>query len=269
MQLNEKYGKWALITGTSSGIGEMFARKLAAEGMNLILVARRKDRLENLKNELGKKYSIEIVVACVDLTKDGFLDELTSFVGDREVGFLINNAGIGYNGKFIDEKVDNAIQMIKLNCIAPVVITNHFVKRMVETKKGAIIFMGSVVAFQPTPFIATYSATKVFNGYLGEALANELKEHNIDLLSLHPGATATEFDRITNFPNGPKTRTAEQVVDTALKTLGKKTVVVDGFKNKVLAFATRFVSRKMTVKIAGNISSSLLRKKEDFVNQKS
>ncbi len=261
MTMREKYGDWALITGASSGIGEEFARRLAKEKINLILVARRKDRLEKLSAELKDVYKIETVPAPVDLSQENFWDALKEFVGSREVGILINNAGFGSNGEFINADTDHETKMVKVNCIAPMVLTHHFVPPMVRRKKGVVIFLGSVVAFQPTPFMATYSATKVFNAYLGEALWYELRKHNVDVLSLNPGSTSTEFQRIANSLTGPLPRTAEQVVTTALKALGKRSCVVDGLYNKVLSFSSRFTSRKFIVKVAGLITAALYSKK--------
>jgi short-subunit dehydrogenase len=262
MTIKEKYGPWALVTGASSGIGEEFARKFAAQGMNLILVARRKERLEILSQELTTNHNIKIVVAPVDLTTDNFIQELKKYTSDIEIGILINNAGIGSNGEFINANPVKEAEMVKLNCLAPTILTHYFVKQMVERKRGAIIFLGSVVGFQPTPFMATYSATKAFNSFLGDALWYELKKYKIDVLSLNPGGTDTEFQRITNSHSGPVPRTTEQVVTTALKALGSKPGVVDVFYNKVLAVSSRFGSRKFVVKAAGFITKSLYRKKK-------
>ena len=261
MTMKEKYGDWALITGASSGIGDEFARRFAKEKINLILVARRKERLEKLSAELSKAFSIETVVAPVDLLQDNFLTALKEKVGNREVGILINNAGFGSNGEFINADADYETKMVKVNCVAPTILTHHFVSQMVERKKGAVIFLGSIVAFQPTPFMATYSATKVFNAYLGESLWYELRKHNIDVLSLNPGGTETEFHRIANSATGPVPRTAEQVVATALSALGKKPSVVDGFYNKALSVSSKFSTRKLTVIISGWITSALYSKK--------
>ncbi len=261
MTVKEKYGDWALITGASSGIGEEFARRLAADKINLILVARREDRLKKLSVELNTAFGIETVIAAVDLSQDNFLVALKEKVGRREIGILINNAGFGSNGEFSNVDVDHEVKMVKVNCIAPTILTHHFVPPMIERKKGAVIFLGSVVAFQPTPFMATYSATKVFNSFLGESLWYELRKHNIDVLSLNPGGTATEFHRIANSSSGPVPRTAEQVVTTALKALGKKPSVVDGFYNKALSVSSKFSTRKLTVIISGWITSTLFGKK--------
>lgn len=261
MNLKEKYGNWALVTGASSGIGEEFARRFAAQGINLILVARRKERLEKLSLELCSKYHINIISAPIDLTSGTFLDQVKNYTKDIEIGILVNNAGFGSSGEFIDANPEKDADMVKLNCLAPIILTHYFAKQMAERKKGAIIFLGSVVAFQPTPFMAAYSATKVFNSFLGDALWYELRKYNIDVLSLNPGGTETEFQRLSNSHAGPVPRATGQVVTTALKALGKKPSVVDGFYNKVLAVSSHFGSRKLVVIITGFITKTLYQKK--------
>ncbi len=259
--LKDKYGDWALITGASSGIGEEFARSFAKEKINLILVARRKERLDNLSEELKTKHEIDVIAAPIDLIKDNFLNELKTYVDNREVGILINNAGFGSNGEFVNNDPQTEADMVRLNCVAPTILTHHFVRPMVKRGKGAIIFLGSVVAFQPTPYMTTYSASKAFNSFMGDSLWYELKKYNIDVLSLNPGGTETEFQRIANSSTGPVPRTAEQVVNTAMNALGKKPSVVDGSINKVLVVASRFISRRLIVIIAGAIVNSLYKKK--------
>ncbi|KAF0153342.1 MAG: short-chain dehydrogenase/reductase SDR [Ignavibacteria bacterium] len=259
-QFKLKYGDWALITGASAGIGEEFANKLASLGFNLVLAARRKDRLSKLKDELEKNYNVEVVAAPLDLLSENYLKELTQIIGDRHISLLVNNAGFGYRGEFLDGSAYNDEKMIKLNCIVPTVLTHHFVKPMIEKRKGGIIFLASLVAFQATPTTTTYSATKVFNAFLAEGLWYELKKYNIDVLSLNPGGTITEFQQVANSTAGPMPRTAKQVVETALKALGKKPSVVDGLYNKFLAVSTRFISRRLTVSLAGKISELFYKK---------
>ena len=261
MKLLDKYGKWAIVTGASSGIGEEFARKLSSEGFNLIIIARRKDRLDKLAEEIKSHHDVEIIPVELDLTEETFMSKLSSITKDKEIGILINNAGIGSTGEFVNADAEHEIKMVKLNCIAPTILTHHFVKGMKERKKGAIIFLGSVTAFQPTPFMASYSATKVFNLFLGNSLWWELKKYNIDVLSLNPGGTETEFQRIADAKTGPIPRTTKQVVETAMNALGKKPSVVDGAFNKLLTFSSRFVSQKITVIIAGFIASRLYKNK--------
>ncbi len=263
MTLVDKYGKWAIVTGASSGIGEEFARKLSSEGFNLIIIARRKERLDNLAQELMSLYKVKIIPVKLDLTDDNFMNKLSEITNDKEIGILVNNAGIGSTGEFVNVEAEHEIKMVKLNCLAPTILTHHFVKGMKERRKGAIVFLGSVTAFQPTPMMAAYSATKVFNLFLGNSLWWELKKYNIDVLSLNPGGTETEFQRIADAETGPIPRTTKQVVETAMNALGKKPSVVDGTFNKLLTFSSRFVSQKLTVIIAGLIASRLYKNKSD------
>lgn len=257
MNLKEKYGEWAIVTGASSGIGEEFARKFASEGLNLILVARRKDRLEKLSGELMQQHKIETLVCAVDLASGSFLEEIKNCIGEREVGLLVNNAGFGSTGEFVNASSEHEAKMVKVNCLAPIILTHHFVEGMCARKRGAIIFLGSTVAFQPTPFMATYSATKAFNLFMGDALWWELKKYNIDVLSLNPGGTDTEFQRIANSDAGPIPRTTKDVVNTALNALGKRPTVVDGLYNKLLSVSSRLGTRKLSVSAAGFIARKL------------
>ena len=257
MTLKEKYGSWALVTGASSGIGEEFARRLASENLNLILAARRIERLEKLGDELKEKHNIKVVIAPIDLSKNKFMDEIKEYVGKREVGLLVNNAGFGYNGEFIEADPQIFRKMIKVNCIASTEIAQYFGAQMAARKKGAIIFLGSLVGYNPTPYTTVYSATKAFNLFMGEALWYELKKDNVDVLALNPGGTATEFQQIAGTSAGPVARSAQEVVDTAMKKLGKKPSVVDGFTNKILSILPRFISRRSTLLLAGYLRRKL------------
>lgn len=257
LNLSQKYGEWALVTGASSGIGEEFAKQLAKLGMKLILVARRKYRLEALSDYLKKEYNTESIIANVDLSKENFLDELFKCTNGKEIGILINNAGFGSTGEFISCNTDKEIEMIKVNCIAPTLLTHYYLPEMIKRKKGAIIFLGSTVAFQPTPIMTTYSATKAFNLFMGEALWWELKKYNIDVLALNPGGTNTEFQRIAKIGVGPLPREASDVVKTALRALGKKPSVVDGLKNKLITTFIKVIPRRIAVTLAGEIAYSL------------
>lgn len=258
--LVKKYGEWALITGASSGIGEEFAKQLAKLGMKLILIARRKDRLLTLSSYLKEKYNTESIIIPVDLSKENILDEIKDFTNDKEIGILINNAGFGSTGEFVNCDTSKEIDMIKVNCLAPTILTHHFLPDMIKRRKGAIIFLGSMVAFQPTPMMATYSATKAFNLFLGEALWWELKKYNIDVLALNPGGTNTEFQRIAKVGVGPVPREASDVVKTALNALGKKPSVIDGIQNKSVSILLRFIPRRLAVSLAGIVAKNLYTK---------
>lgn len=251
--LKEKYGPWALVTGASAGIGEAFAHHLARAGMDLILVARRRERLEVLSSYLVQKYHIQALNVPLDLTQESFMEALVGAVGDREVGVLINNAGFGSTGRFVERDPVSEAGMVRLNCWAPTVLAHHFIRPMVARRRGAVIFVASVVGYQPTPFMTTYAATKAFDLAMGEGLWYELKPYGIDVLALSPGTTDTEFQGVAGMSRGPIVATAEEVVGTAMRALGKRASVVDGGVNRVLAFAHRVLPRRLSLTLAGGI----------------
>jgi len=253
----KKYGNWALITGASSGIGEEFAKRLAGEKLNLVLIARREERLKNLSIELIVKYGIEIKIVAGDITESNTIEKIKEECAGLEIGILVNNAGFGSTGEFIKCDAEKEIRMTLLNCVAPVILTHHFLPLMAERRRGAVIFLGSLVAFQPTPLMAAYSATKAFNLTLGEALWYEVKKYNIDVLALNPGGTDTEFQRIAAMGIGPTPRTPQQVVETALNALGRKPGAVDGIMNKSIAVLGRFLPRKWLITLAGITAGKL------------
>jgi short-subunit dehydrogenase len=251
--LKERYGAWALITGASSGIGEAFARYLARAGMDVILVARRRERLEVLAAYLTQQHGVQALAVPLDLTDPHFLEALTEQVGDREVGMLVNNAGYGSTGRFLERDPAREADMVRLNCWAPVVLTHHFVHPMAKRRKGAILFVSSVVGYQPTPFMTTYAATKAFDLFLGEGLWYELRRYAIDVLTMSPGTTETEFHQVADMARGPVVAPPDRVVETAMRALGRRPSAVDGLFNHLLAFGHRLLPRRTTLGLAGRI----------------
>ena len=235
----EGYGDWALVTGASSGIGKEFCYQLANRGMNIVLVARRKKLIEEIALDIELKNGVKLK--------------------NIEVGFLVNNAGIGSFGDFHQTELKKYIDMIKLNCLAPVMLTFKFLEKMINRKKGAIIFLSSKSAYQPTPFFSVYGATKVFNLFLGEALWSEYKKKGIHILSLSPGLVNTGFQKnagVTPNQKGLMWSNPKEVVNTALNSIGTKSSVVHGNLDKFLAFLTRLSPRKLSIKVAGMVAKS-------------
>jgi short-subunit dehydrogenase len=252
--LKSRYGGSALITGASSGIGEAFARRIAAEGMDLVLVARRRDRLESLAAELRQKHGVQILVLACDLAEPQsprqIYDEIQRHGIDLDM--LVNNAGYGSYGPFQDLDPDNEARMVDVNCRAPVALTALFAPKMIQRGRGAVVFLSSVAGYQPTPFFATYGATKAFDLMFGEALWAELRPHNIDVITLSPGYTQTEFQQVAKVGTKPVGgwATPEQVVDLCLRRLGRSPSVIHGFTNALVAFFVRITPRKMAAKMA-------------------
>lgn len=256
----QKYGDWALITGASSGIGEEFARQLAALRFNLVLVARRKNKLDDLSVELKRKYGISIVVVATDLSKENFLDDIVSLTQGIEVGLLINNAGFALTGNFLDHPVEDELSLLNVNCRAPLLLSHYFSKRMVGNGKGGIINVASVSALMPLPFWTNYSASKAYLHRLSQGLWYELKNKNIDVLSLCPGATKTGFAKVagTNMAG----MDVKPVVSAALNGLGKLPALIVGSGNRFIAFLLRLLPQKTIIKMGANAIRSSANKKQ-------
>ena len=239
MTFADRYGPWALITGASAGLGEEFARQLAALGLNLVLVARRKDRLQELAEELTTTYPIAVKPVAVDLSLTKFMRHIEAATKGMEIGLLVNNAGFGLHGPFLTHDLTRELEMLDLNCRAPLILTHHFAADMVLRRRGGIIFLGSTIAYQPAAYMANYSATKVYNQFFGEALWYELKGHGVDVLTLNPGTTSTEFQKVSNMGLMSLSHTPYPVVKTGLKYLGKRHSVVPGFLDRLVAYISR------------------------------
>lgn len=247
MKKRTHYGDWALITGASSGIGEAFARSLASDGINVILVARRKEKLEKIAREIEARFGIETLVLLQDLTEEDFLEKLIHKVGDKKVGLLINNAGFGSIGLYTNNNAEQEANMVKLHCLAPTILTHHFARLMIARRQGGIIFVGSIFSYQPMPYVSTYAATKVFNTFLGKSLWQEFKKYNVDVIAINPGGTKTKFASVTNRSNSPIADDPMDVVKTALKYLGRRPSVIHGYRNKIWWFVSRMMPPRLSL----------------------
>ncbi len=191
--LTKKYNDWALVTGASSGIGEIFARRLAAEGFNLILTARRKHRLDKLGSELEKEHGITVKTVEADLSEPESIKIISNATVDIKVGLLVNNAGAESHGSFLKNDIHEAAKLVQLNVTAPMQPAHLFGNKMAERGRGGIIFVSSVLGHQAVPYFANYSATKTYILSLGEALNYELKKKGVDVTVISPGLTDTKM----------------------------------------------------------------------------
>lgn len=253
MNWEKKYGPWALVTGASSGLGAEFVRQLAFRNLNIVLAARRKDRMNALVSEIT---NVQTRIISIDLTKDNACCQLVAKTKDLEIGLLVNNAGYGMSGDYHTLNADRQANMTVLNCVVPVLLTSAYLQPMVERGKGGLIFIASTAAYQPCATLATYGATKAFNLMLGEALSREYLNRGIDSFALSPGFTRTEFHRVANIKKKSLLREASPgaVVATCLRNLGKRPSVVHGLFNKILTFTVRLLPRK----IVGTIAHAIL-----------
>jgi len=250
-----------LITGASSGIGEVFARKIAARGRNVLLVARSEDKLITLCNELGRSNSIRAQYVALDLSQPESAARLFEEVGKRalSVDMLINNAGFGSMGEF--SKLDLAweLNMIDLNIKSLVELTHRFLAPMLERKEGTIINVASTAGFQPVPFMATYAATKAFVLSFSEGLWEENRPHGIHIMALCPGVTDTNFFEAARGHKPPArvSQTPEEVVETALRGLGRgKSHVISGWTNFLMVESERLAPRSLVTRLAGRMMRS-------------
>jgi short-subunit dehydrogenase len=250
-------GQRALVTGASSGIGMWFARVLAEAGVHLVLVARRKEALETLAQDLHEQHGVNVVALAHDLSKP---DAARTLVEDLdahalEVDILINNAGVGLSGAFLENKPERESSMLRLNVNSVVELTRRLAPMMVARQRGAILFVASVVSFLPVPYFATYSATKVYIRHFAAALAEEMKDSGVTVTCLSPGATRTEFFDVA----GQKTSkgmekilmSPEAVARTGLVALDRGCrSVVAGFMNKLSVMLLKWFPTRLQVWLA-------------------
>ena len=251
-----------VITGASSGIGAAFARALAARGSNLVLVARRLDRLQALAAELEKEHGTTVTPIAVDLaspTAGASLREALSAAGVR-VTSLINNAGFGTFGLFVDEDPARLAQEIAVDVSSPVQLSAEFLPQFIAARSGFLINVASMSAYAPTPRMAVYGAAKAFVLSFTEALWAESRGTGVTVFALSPGATSTEFNAVVGTEDataGATMRTPDDVVATALAHLDSRNPgpsVIDGAGNRLGAVVTRVPSRRAVVTMMNRVT---------------
>jgi uncharacterized protein len=251
-------GKWALITGASAGIGTAVARELAAGGTNLVLTARRRDRLAGLASELSAKNNIRTLICVADLAQPLGPQQIFSFTEEKNIAIdlLVNNAGFGAYGEFHKVALDRLVEMTQVNVTAVVHMTRLYLPGMVARGSGDILILASTASFQAVPYISTYAATKAFDLHFAEGLAEEVRPYGIRVCALCPGSTETEFFQVAGQRNHTRRapETPEKVARVGLAALASgKTSVISGFKNWLGAETVRFAPRRAVARIAGGI----------------
>jgi short-subunit dehydrogenase len=242
-------GKWALVTGASAGIGSALARNLAGGGCNLVLTARRRERMDELASELIASYGIAAEIVTADLTLPNAPKEIFEFTTGRKIAIqlLANNAGYGAYGYFNEIDLQRQLEMVQVNCSAVIHLTHLFLPQMLERGSGDILIVASTAAFQAVPFISTYAATKGFDLLLGEALFEEFASRGVHVCVLCPGPTTSEFHAVSKSPSGPSKHfeAAEKVAQVGLEGLVRgKSSVVSGTLNNIQVQALRLAPRR-------------------------
>jgi uncharacterized protein len=249
----------ALITGASSGIGAEFARQLAKKRYDLVLVARRRDRLDKLATELSEKHGVQAEVLETDLGGTEGVSTVERRLAGGDVDLLVNNAGFATRGDFAAKSVWRELEEIDVNVKALVALTHAVLQPMLEKKQGTIINVGSIGSFQPVPYMSTYAATKAFVLHFSEGLYEEVKKHGVTVTCLCPGYVMTEFQQVAGLdrnkiPSQGRV-TPEEVVQAALKGAADgRAIVIPGALNRTLATGlVRLTPRFAVRRIAGSL----------------
>ncbi len=256
MNFLQRYGNWAIVAGASEGLGAEYAKGLAARGLNLILIARREELLQSLATELSDKYKVRTKPLVLDLSSHNAAEQIVQQTMDLDIGLLVYNAAFSAVGPFLEHSMNDHLREIHTNIHAPFKLVYLLGQRMIEHKRGGIILMSSLSAFQGSAYISTYAATKAFNIVLAESLWEEWRERGVDVLVCVSGAVKTPH-YVSSQPTktgglGDMTMTPNEVVNAALDALGKQPSVIPGRMNRLASFVMRhLLPRKMAIKFMG------------------
>lgn len=251
-------GKWALVTGASTGIGWALAEQLAAAGTNLVLTARRRDRLEQLAARLRTTHAVSVETITADLAEPTAPENISAFAQGKRIAveLLINNAGFGAYGEFPTQPLPRLLEMVQVNIAAVVHLTHLFLPPMIERHRGDILIVASTAGFQAVPYITTYAATKAFDLLFAEGLAEEVRRYGIHVCALCPGSTHTEFRAVSGQPERTFriAESAEKVARVGLEALARgKTCVISGVHNRLSTFAERLAPRRLVTSTAAKL----------------
>jgi short-subunit dehydrogenase len=241
----EKYGPYALITGATSGIGKALSEEIAKKGLNLILVARGMQELENCTKELTSGQGIDVIPVQADLSTQEGMDHLIEKTQSYEIGLFIPAAGLETNGFFTKNDLQKELTVLQLNVISTLSLTYHFSKKMVERKRGGILLVSSLSGHMPNPYFSNYAGSKAYVLNFGLSLHGELAKKGVDVSILSPGLTNTAMSKNTgvDWKKTPmKIMEANKVAEIAIKNLGKKVSIVPGRMNKMMAFMAKYMT---------------------------
>jgi short-subunit dehydrogenase len=254
----ERYGAWALVAGASEGLGAAYARALAERGMNLALVARRKPLLEKLAEEVRRSFDVEVRCYAGDLGSSGFLETLQAACSSLDVGLVVYNATHAPIGEFASVAAEDLMRVVDVNVRAPVALLRSFLPPMTERGRGAVVLMTSLAGNQGSPKIAAYAASKAFARVLAEGLWRELENQGIDVVACCAGAVRTPGYASAAGKDAPGTLDPEEVVEQALRALGRGPLVVPGIVNRAAsAFMSRLLPRRAAIAIMAGSTNSL------------
>lgn len=260
--LLQRYGKLAIVTGASSGIGDAFARLLVQQGFDLLLVARREDRLQKLQAELAS-HDAQVDYLALDLAAPSAITEIATALEPRQqdLGLIVSNAGFGLKGGFNSNELAEIQQMLAVNTQAPIALLYALLPGLRARGKGGVILTGSQEGESPYPWSAAYAATKAFVHSFGQSLYGELNGTGVDLLVLAPGATDTEAGPLQGIDMSemPGLMSPKDVAQQALDNLGKRPVFTPGWQNRLMIGVFKLMPRRLRIAVAGKAMAAALK----------
>lgn len=249
-QFKQKYGLYALVAGGSDGLGFAFAEAIARRGLNLVLIARQKERLESAAARLKETYKIDVIFIAADMAD---YENVKKLIGTLKVpiGLLVYNAAFAPIGLFENMSEEHLALATAVNVKTPLLLSKFLSAPMIERKRGGIVLMSSLAGSQGSPNLAAYAATKSFNAILAEGLWKELKPHGVDVLACCAGAILTPgYKQAEKTKLAPGTMEANKIAEQTLNALGRKPIIIPGIINKIGRFIlTRLLSRKAAINI--------------------
>jgi short-subunit dehydrogenase len=261
LQFCKKYGHYALVAGGSSGLGAAYAEALARRGLNLILIAREKQRLEATANNIREKYAVDVSTFAIDLADYDKVKELVAglFSSKKFIGLLVYNAAFAPIGLFENTSEEHLSLATAVNVRTPLLLVKLLSSQMIQNKRGGIVLMSSLAGAQGSPRLAAYAATKAFNAVLAEGLWKEMKPQGVDVIGCCAGAILTPgYEQAEKNKPAPGTMTANDVAEQTLKALGEMPVIVPGAVNKLAHFVlTRLLTRKAAINIMSKNTEDL------------
>ncbi len=262
MTFKERYGPVALVAGASMGLGAAYAHALAARGLDLVIVARHKEKLEDTAREISSKYQVSVLPVTCDLSSMDAVEKIVHATKNLQINFLVYNAAASYIGPFMSLPATKHVEVAYVNTVTPLKMVHAFGGKMIESKTGGIVLMSSLAGFQGSGYLSAYAASKAFNRILAESLWYEWKTKGVDVIACCAGATGTPNyygthpKPISMF--APKVQEPDDVVDECLRKIGKTPSFISGGANKFASFLMQHIfSRKMAINMMGDTTKKM------------
>ena len=251
-RFRSRYGAWALVTGASDGIGKALAAQVAAQGLNAVLSARRRDRLETIARDLAAAHGVETLVIAADLTRPNGVDQLEQQTRHLDIGLVILSAGFATSGPFPEAALAPELEMVCLNVTVVTRLAHTSARQMVDKGRGGIMLVGSLLGRQGVPGMSSYAATKAYVHILAESLHHELKPRGIDVLLVQPGLVHTGLAARAGLKYGSASR-PEVVARASVAALGKRASVIPGVRARFLVASLALLPRRVRSRFIGDV----------------